>query len=172
MATTPTRVGVKHEAQISIIRGQRVMLDADLADVYGVSTKALNQAIKRNQQRFPPDFAFRLSPDEFAHLRSQIETSRSKWGGRRSRPVAFTEHGAVMAASLIKSRRAVDMSVFVVRAFVRLRDAQSNHADLRPKLIALERIVGHHDSDLKAVFRTLHRLVAPPRRAHRPIGFR
>lgn len=172
MATTLARVGVKLETQISVIRGQRVMLDADLALVYGVSTKALNQAIKRNKRRFPSDFAFRLSSDEFANLRSQLVTSRSRWGGRRSRPIAFTEHGTIMAASLLNSRRAVDMSVFVVRAFIRLRDAVTNHAELRLKLLALERTVGYHDRDLKAVFKTLHRLLAPPRRAHRQIGFR
>ena len=172
MAMSLARVGVKLEAQISVIRGQRVMLDADLADVYGVSTKALNQAVKRNIGRFPSDFAFRLSADDLANLRSQSVTSRSSWGGRRSRPIAFTEHGAIMAASLLNSRRAVDMSVFVVRAFVRLRDAVTEHAELRLKLLAIERTVGHHDRDLKAVFKALHRLLAPPRRARRQIGFR
>ena len=172
MAMSLARVGVKLEAQISVIRGQRVMLDADLADVYGVSTKALNQAVKRNIGRFPSDFAFRLSADDLANLRSQSVTSRSSWGGRRSRPIAFTEHGAIMAASLLNSRRAVDMSVFVVRAFVRLRDAVTDPAELRLKLLVIERTVGHHDRDLKAVFKALHRLLAPPRRARRQIGFR
>jgi hypothetical protein len=172
MGISLARVGVRLEAQISVIRGHRVMLDADLADVYGVSTKALNQAVKRNSGRFPSDFAFRLSADDLANLRSQSVTSRSSWGGRRSRPIAFTEHGAIMAASLLNSRRAVEMSVFVVRAFVRLRDAVTDHAELRLKLLSIERIVGHHDRDLKAVFKALNRLLAPPRRARRQIGFR
>ena len=172
MAIPLARVGVRLEAQISVIRGRRVMLDADLADVYGVSTKALNQAVKRNIGRFPSDFAFRLSADDLAVLKSQSVTSRPRWGGRRSRPIAFTEHGAIMAASLLNSRRAVEMSVFVVRAFVRLRDAVTDHAELRLKLLVIERTVGHHDRDLKAVFKALHRLLTPPRRARRQIGFR
>lgn len=172
MAMSLARVGSKLEAQVIVIREQRVMLDVDLANVYGVSTKALNQAIKRNPGRFPPDFAFRLSSDELANLRSQLVTSRSNWGGRRSRPIAFTEHGAIMAASVLNSRRAVEMSVLVVRAFIRLRDAVTDRADLRLKLLALQGTVGYHDRELKVVVRTLHRLLAPPRRARRQIGFR
>ncbi len=116
-ASTPERV----DESIVQVRGQRIILDADLARVYGVPTKALNQAMKRNRGRFPLDFCFRLTPAESANLRSQFVTSRAHWGGRRTHPLAFTEHGAVMAASVLNSARAVQMSVFVVRAFLRLR---------------------------------------------------
>jgi ORF6N domain len=172
MAMSLARVGGRLDDQIRVVRGVRVMLDADLAAAYGVSTRALNQAVKRNKGRFPSDFAFRLSADHLANLKSQSVTSSSSWGGRRSTPIAFTEHGAIMAAAVLNSRRAVDMSVFVVRAFIRLRDAVTSHGELRSKLLAIERTVGHHDQELKTVFKALHRLLSPPRRARRQIGFR
>jgi phage regulator Rha-like protein len=126
------------EQLIRIIRGRRVILDSDLALVYGVPTKQLNQAVKRNPDRFPDDFAFQLVNQEVAILRSQIATSSSH-GGRRYLPFAFTEHGAIMAASVLNSPRAVQMSVFVVRAFVKMREVLAQNVQLAEKLAELER---------------------------------
>ena len=119
------------ESKILEIRGERVMLDADLADVYGVTTKALNQAVKRNLDRFPEDFKFQLTAEVAASLRSQTVTSKQGRGGRRYVPWAFTEHGALMAATVLNSPRAVEMSVFVVRAFVRRRSSGRNAGSRR-----------------------------------------
>lgn len=126
------------EERIFTVRGQRVMLDSDLAAVYGVVTKALNQAVKRNHDKFPADFAFQLTMDEAAVLRSQIVTSKGR-GGRRSLPFVFTEHGAIMAATVLNSPQAVHMSVFVVRAFVKMRAVLSDSRELARKLAALEK---------------------------------
>ena len=188
------------ESRIFLIRGQKVMLDADLAELYGVETKVFNQAIKRNAVRFPEDFMFQLTSEEFADLRCQIDTSNlrsqivtsnnpSGRGGRRHLPYAFTEHGAIMAASVLNSPRAVETSVQVVRAFVRLRQMLSTNAELwmkqlairlgckRPqpsrwlsrKLAALEK---KYDIQFKAVFVAIRELMTPlePRKK-RPIGF-
>ena len=126
------------ESLIHLIRGQRVILDADLARVYGVPTKRLNEAVKRTHERFPSDFAFLLKPQEVASLRSQIATSKGR-GGRRYIPRAFTEHGAIMAANVLSSPRAVQMSVFVVRAFVKMREVLAQNGQLAGKLAELER---------------------------------
>lgn len=123
-------VSGRGDARILTIRGEKVLLDADLAEIYGVRTSARNQAVKRNRERFPNDFAFRLTPTEYAGLKSQIVISSGGHGGRRQRPWCFTEHGAIVAASVLNSPRAVEMSVFVVRAFVRLRDVVRTRADL------------------------------------------
>ncbi len=125
------------EDQIFLVRGQKVLLDADLAALYGVEVKALNQAVKRNPDRFPSDFVFRLTPEEDEALRSQIVTSKSSRGGRRYAPYAFTEHGAIMAASVLNSPRAVEMSIYVVRAFLRLREMLATHKALAAKLAEL-----------------------------------
>ena len=154
-------------ANIHAARG--VLLDADLAQLYEVETKKFNQQIKRNQTRFPPDFIFRLSADEFESLRSQNVTS--KRGGRRYLPLAFTEHGAIMAASVLNSDRAVEMSVYVVRAFVQLRAVLLDHKALADKLTALERRVSHHDNSLAEVIDAIRALMAQPKPANRPIGF-
>jgi hypothetical protein len=159
------------EAQIHTIRGESVMLDVDLAAVYGVVTRVLNQAVRRNRERFPDDFAFQLSKEEFAALRSQAVISNPGRGGRRYAPWAFTEHGAIMAASVLNSPRAVEMSVFVVRAFVRLRDLARTHSELAAKLTALERKVAGHDEDLKQMFAALRALIDPPTKPRRAIGF-
>ena len=155
--------------RIVVIRGQRVLLDADLAQLYEVETKRFNQQIKRNQKRFPPDFMFRLTADEFESLRSQNVTS--KRGGRRYLPLAFTEHGAIMVASVLNSDRAVEMSVYVVRAFVQLRAVLLDHKALADKLTALERRVSHHDNSLAEVIDAIRALMAQPKPANRPIGF-
>ena len=157
---------------IVFVRGRQVLLDQDLAKVYGVSTKALNQAVKRNAERFPEDFAFRLMADELAALRSQIVTSNAGRGGARYLPLAFTEHGAIMAASVLNSSRAIEMSVFVVRAFVRLRDLARTNAEIGKHLALLERRVTAHDGALKEVFSAIRGLLQPARLPRKQIGFR
>jgi hypothetical protein len=159
------------DSRIHVIRGERVMLDADLAEVYGVSTKTLNQAVKRNAQRFPEGFAFQLMPEEVANLRSQFVTSSSGHGGRRYLPWVYTEHGAIMAATILNSPRAVEMSVFVVRAFVRLREAAGNYAELSARLAALERKVAGHDQGIREMFKAIRTLIQPPAKPRRQIGF-
>jgi hypothetical protein len=152
---------------IRLIRGQRVLLDADLARLYGVSTKALNQAVRRNPERFPVDFIFQLSVEEADNLRSQTVTSSSH-GGRRTRPVAFTEQGVAMLSSVLRSRRAVDVNVQIMRAFVELRRVLEATAGLARKLNALEL---KYDGQFKVVFDAIRQLMAPqPRR--RTIGFK
>jgi ORF6N domain len=155
--------------RIQVIRGQRVLLDADLARLYEVETKRFNEQIRRNPARFPPDFMFSLTPQEFAGLRSQIATSNR--GGRRYLPMVFTEHGAIMAASVLNSERAVEMSVFVVRAFVQLREALMRDNALADKLAALEKRVTQHDQSLSDLIEAIRALMAQPKSANRPIGF-
>ena len=122
---------------IIVLREQKVLLDSDLAALYGVETRRLNEQVRRNRGRFPKDFIFELTPEEFANLKSQFATS--SWGGRRKLPMAFTEHGAIMAATVLNSPRAVEVSVYVVRAFVRLREMATSHQDLAKRLDELER---------------------------------
>jgi len=153
------------------MRGLRVMLDADLASLYGVKTRVLNQTVKRNTRRFPSDFAFRLTQDETARLMSQIVTSKSGRGGPRKRPLVFTEHGAVMAATVLNSARAVQMSIFVVRAFLRLREWVAGQADLAARLAGLERRVGEHDHELRTIIQTIRRMLDTPTPPRKRIGF-
>ena len=155
--------------RILVIRGQRVLLDSDLAQLYRVETRVFNQAVKRNLNRFPADFMFQLSDKEFQNLISQSVTS--SWGGRRKLPLAFTEHGAIMAASVLNSDRAVEMSVYVVRAFVQLRELLVGHKALADKLAELERRVTHHDNALAEVIAAIRALMVQPKPASRPIGF-
>jgi hypothetical protein len=170
--TEVTAVAIDVGTRIQSLRGLQVLLDSDLAAIYGVTTAALNQAVRRNEARFPADFLFRLSPEETARLKSQSVTSNPGRGGRRKRPWAFTEHGAIMAASVLNSPRAVEMSVFVVRAFVQLRDFARTHAELGKQLATLERRVVAHDADLKQVFAALRRLLEPPKSPRSRIGFK
>lgn len=144
------------------------MLDADLAQLYGVKTKHLNQAIKRNPKRFPVDFMFRLTFQELRNLRSQIVTSKKRKGGRRNLPYAFTEHGAFMAANVLKSSRAVLVSIHVVRAFVRLREMMMTHKDLSRKIDELEE---KYDTQFRVVFQAIRQLMEPPVPFKRRIGF-
>jgi hypothetical protein len=164
-AVTPQALG----GRIVEIRGQRVLLDSDLADLYEVDTKRLNEQVKRNADRFPADFMFQLTPAEFADLKSQFATS--SWGGKRKLPNAFTEHGAIMAASVLSSKRAVEMSVYVVRAFVQLRELLSSQKVLAEQLAKLERRVGHHDNSLAEIIDTLRGLMERPAPVKRGIGF-
>src|SRR5205814_3586599 len=131
-------LAVQVERRILLIRGQKVMLDTDLAKLYGVPTKSLNLAVKRNAERFPEDFMFQLTGDEAAGLRFHFETSKSGRGGRRYRPYAFTEQGVAMLSSVLRSLRAVQVNIAIMRTFVRLREMLLSHADLARKLAALE----------------------------------
>jgi hypothetical protein len=196
------------EPLIFTIRGHRVVLDADLARVYGVTTKAFNQAFKRNQQRFPADFAFRVTAEEFGSLRSQFVTSNTQpsvlstlnWSqtvtssgagadpavanssqfvmsssrhrGATYRPWAFTEHGALMAANILRSERAIQMSVFVVRAFVRLREHVAANTSVMARLAEIDKTLLQHDATLRDVYRKLLPLLqSPPDPPKRGIGF-
>ena len=157
------------EQAILLFRGQRVMLDSALAEVYGVSTRRLNEQVRRNRDRFPEDFMFQLNQDEFNDLKSQFATSSSGWGGRRKLPYAFTEHGAVMLASVLNSPVAVQASIQVVRAFIRLRQLLASNEDLARKLAALER---KYDKQFQVVFEAIRQLMTPPPTKRRSIGFR
>ena len=166
------------ESSIVSIRKRRVILDAVLAGMYGVTTKALNQAVKRNQDRFPEDFAFRLSDAEFLafrlvraqaheHIekignRSQIVTGSQKYRDPRSRPLAFIEHGALMAANIIRSERAVRMSIYVIRAFVRLRERAASSAEVLRRLAEIDSMLLEQDSALRDIYRKLGPLLQPP----------
>ena len=159
------------ENAILVIRGQKVILDETLAALYGVTTKRLNEQLKRNIGRFPPDFMFRLTEDEHANLRSHFATSRERWGGRRYPHMAFTEHGAIMAASVLHSPKAIEMSVLVVRAFVKLRNLLAAHRQLAAKLEELESKLATHDEQIVVLFDAIRELMAPPPKPRRRIGF-
>lgn len=165
-------VGRTVENRILFVRGHKVLLDSDLAELYGVSVKRLNEQVKRNRERFPDDFMFRLTADEFEALRSQIATSKKSRGGRRHLPFAFSEHGAIMVASVLNSRRAVEMSVFVVRAFVRLREILGAHKQLATKVSELERRLGTHDERIQEVIEAIRELMEIPEKPQKQIGFR
>jgi hypothetical protein len=159
------------ERTILILRGHRVILDSDLAALYGVETRRLNEQVRRNEARFPEDFAFQLTPEEFENLKSQFAISSGQWGGRRKLPYAFTEHGALMAASVLSSPKAVEMSIFVVRAFVRLRQILASNRQLAAKLNELEQRIATHDKSIVSLFQTVRSLMAAPERPKRRIGF-
>jgi hypothetical protein len=166
------------EQRIYTIRGVRVMLDSDLATLYGVPTKRLNEQYRRNRKRFPEDFAFQLTAEEANSLRSQIATSSSH-GGRRYRPYAFTEYGALMAANILNSPRAVQMSIFVVRAFAKMRETLRGTPELAKKLAALEkRLTARLDVHEAAIVQVLQEIMQilnppppPPEPPRRRIGF-
>src|SRR5206468_2052761 len=152
-------LAVRVERRILLIRGQKVMLDADLAKLYGVPTKSLNLAVKRNTERFPEDFMFQLTDDEAAGLRFHFETSKSGRGGRRYRPYAFTEQGVAMLSSVLRSARAVQVNIAIMRTFVRLREMLLSNSDLARKLAALE---NKYDAQFKVVFDAIRELMQPP----------
>ena len=154
------------------------MLDSDLASIYGVETKALNRAVKRNRDRFPKDFVFQMSEDEWKNLRYQIGTSSSGHGGRRRRPYVFTEHGAIMAANVLNSRRAVQMSVFVVRAFLKMRALLGDKRELAQKLASLEKELKKrlevHEAVIVTILQRVMDIIDPPVAPEQPkprIGF-
>lgn len=159
------------ESRIFLIRGHKVMIDADLAELYGVTTKRLNEQVKRNQERFPDDFMFQLNAEEENDLRSRIATSKTARGGRRYRPYAFTEHGAIMAASVLNSHRAIEVSVHVVRAFVKLREMLRSHTELAGKLAELEDRIQGHDDEIKVLIEAIRELMEPPAEPGKRIGF-
>jgi|SRR5579871_759386 len=157
---------------IHLIRGQKVMLDTDLAELYGVPTKAFNQAVKRNRSRFPADFMFQLTPTETRLvLRSQIVTSNSARGGRRYRPYAFTQEGVAMLSSVLKSDRAILVNIAIMRAFVSLREVAATYTNLARKLAELETRCDTHDANIRLVFDTLKKLIDQPARRRKQIGF-
>ena len=166
--------------RILVVRGEKVLLDEDLATLYGVSTGRLNEQVRRNLVRFPSDFLFQLTNQEVRNLKSQFAIS--SWGGRRKLPFAFTEHGAIMAATVLNTPRAVEVSVYVVRAFLRLREVLATHKELAAKLAELERktegLVLKHDAlaastraQFREVIEALRALMSAPQPIRRPIGF-
>ncbi|GFE81036.1 DNA-binding protein [Steroidobacter agaridevorans] len=165
-------ISVEHVAQsIFILRGQRVLLDSELAALYQVPTKRLNEQVKRNLDRFPEDFMFRLSRPEVDVLnRSQIATGSQKHRDPRYPPYAFTEHGAIMAATILNSQRAIEMSIYVVRAFVQLRDLLASNHQLAEKFAELERKVSSHDQAIVGILKAIRELMHTPEPKTRPIG--
>ena len=155
------------ESIIFLIRAQKVMLSPHLAELYNVEPRVLVQAVKRNIDRFPRDFMFQLSDDEFANLKSQIVTS--SWGGpRRAKPYAFTEQGVAMLSSVLRSKRAVQVNIEIMRAFVRLRQLLSSHTELAAKLLEMEK---KYDEQFKIVFEAIRQLMSPPETKKKKIGF-
>ena len=171
MPKRPAQLAVPVESRILILRHQRVILDSDLAELYGVTVKRLNQQVNRNQERFPADFMFRLSAKEDEILRLQIATSSKKHGGRRYPPYAFTEHGAIMAATVLNSERAIEMSVFVVRAFVRMREMLAKNRLLAAKIDELDRRLETHDTSIQDIIEAIKELMVPEGPSKRKIGF-
>lgn len=159
----------KIERAIYFIRGEKVMLDRDLAALYGVETKMLNRAVKRNLKRFPPDFMFQLSADEASRLRCQIGTSKKSRGGRRYLPYVFTEQGVAMLSSALNSERAVLVNIEIMRAFVKLRQMLASNSELSRRLDELE---SKYDRQFKVVFEAIRELMSPPVPARKQIGFR
>jgi hypothetical protein len=164
------------EKRIFVIRERQVMLDEDLADLYGVETRVLIQQVKRNAKRFPADFMFQLTKAETEALRSQFVISNEGRGGRRYAPYAFTEQGIAMLSGVLRSDRAVAVNIEIMRAFVELRRVASSYAALQERLDEFEREMtgrlDQHDEQLAQIFKAMHQLMAPPQRPKRPIGFR
>jgi phage regulator Rha-like protein len=164
-------IRVQYVAQsIRWIRGQKVLLDSDLAELYGVETKNLNKAVKRNVERFPADFMFQLTPEEFRSLRFQFGTSKAR-GGLRYRPYAFTEQGIAMLSSVLNSERAIKVNIAIMRAFVKLRGVLETNRELAQKFSELEQRVGKHDEEIAAILEAIRQLMAPPEKTRREIGF-
>ena len=156
------------EKAILLIRGQKVILDRDIAELYGVETRALKQAVRRNIKRFPGDFMFELTKEEFQNWRSQFVTSNRDKMGLRYRPMAFTEQGVAMLSSVLKSERAIEVNIAIMRTFVQLRQMLTTHKDLARKLMTLEK---KYDEEFKIVFEAIHELMTPPEKPRRKIGF-
>jgi len=171
MTKKPAALPVPVESRILFLRRQRVVLDSDLAELYGVTVKRLNQQVQRNQDRFPADFMFRLNTKEDQILRLQIATSKKGRGGRRYPPYAFTEHGAIMAATVLNSKRAIEMSVFVVRAFVRMREMLLKNRQLAAKINELDRRLETHDTAIQDLIEAIKELMTPGETSKRKIGF-
>ncbi|MEW6740086.1 MAG: ORF6N domain-containing protein [Nitrospirota bacterium] len=157
------------EKKILMIRGEKVMLDSDLAELYGVPTRRLNEQVRRNISRFPDDFMFQLTSEETENLRSQFATSSSGHGGRRYLPYVFTEQGVAMLSSVLNSERAIAVNIAIMRAFVKLREMIASHKDLAKRLNDLEK---KYDAQFKVVFDAIRQLMIPPEPKKRKIGFR
>jgi len=164
-AVVPTETII---SKIVILRGEKVLLDRDLAELYGVKTKALKQAVRRNIRRFPDDFMFELTKEEFEDWRSQFVTSNRDKMGLRYKPMAFTEQGVAMLSSVLNSNRAIEVNIAIMRAFVQLRKMISSHADLERKLVALEK---KYDQQFRVVFDAIRALMSPPEKRQKKIGF-
>lgn len=159
------------QSRILLIRGEKVMIDADLAKLYGVTTRRLNEQVKRNKDRFPVDFMFQLTADEKEQVVANCDHLQNlKYSPNL--PYAFTEHGAIMLASVLNSQRAIEASLFVVRAFVRLRDLLATHKELGQKLNEHEQRISRHDADIQAIVKAIRQLMTPPEKPKRRIGFR
>jgi hypothetical protein len=158
------------EKAIFIIRGQKVMFDADLATLYGVPTRSLIQAVRRNEERFPSDFMFRLNQEEFDSLRSQIVISKGR-GGRRYIPYVFTEQGVAMLSSVLHSQQAILVNIAIMRVFVRLREMMATHKELAGKLRELEGRIQEHDEQIVAIFEAIRQLMTPSEAPRKRIGF-
>jgi len=158
-------------SKIVLLRGEKVLLDQDLAELYGVETGVLNRAVKRNRERFPKDFMFQLSAEEWDILRCQTGISKAGRGGRRYLPYAFTEQGVAMLSSVLKSKQAIEVNIAVMRAFVYLRKVISSHAELERKLEQLEKHLEGHDEKIEAIFEAIRQLMVPPEKKRRRIGF-
>ena len=157
------------EQTILLIRGHNVMLDSDLAQLYGVTVGRLNEAVKRNEDRFPSDFMFQLTRAEFENLKSQIAISSSKWGGRRHAPYVFTEQGVAMLSSVLRSKRAIEVNIAIMRTFVRLREMISSNKALARRLSDLEK---KYDGQFRVVLEAIRELMAEPTPKSRRIGFK
>lgn len=160
------------EKRILVVRGRQVMLDEDLADLYGVETRVLVQQVKRNAKRFPGDFMFQLTSAEAEALRSQIVISNEGRGGRRYAPYVFTEQGVAMLSGVLRSDRAIAVNIEIMRVFVELRRVAGSYAAIEKRLEEIERELGGHDEQLIQIFKTLRQLISPPPRPKRPVGFR
>jgi hypothetical protein len=160
------------EKRIFVVRGRQVMLDEDLADLYGVETKRLIQQVQRNLKRFPQDFMFQLDKTETEALRSQIVTSKDGRGGRRYAPYVFTEQGVAMLSGVLRSDRAIAVNIEIMRVFVELRRVASSYAAIEKRLEEIERELGGHDEQLNQIFMALRQLISPPDKPKRPVGFR
>ncbi len=159
-------------SKIYLIRNQKVMLDDDLAELYQVATKRLNEQVKRNADRFPEDFMFQLTNEEWEYLKSQIATSKEGRGGRRYAPLAFTEHGVLMLSSVLNSARAIQVNIQIMRIYTRLRGMLMGQKDILLQLEKLENRVDKHDEGLRIVFKHLRELLDPPSEPRRKIGFK
>ena len=156
--------------RIRLFHGQKVLLDSDLARLYGVTTGNLNKAVNRNRERFPKDFVFQLTAEEAKNLIFQIGRSKGR-GGRRHLPYAFTEQGVAMLSSVLQSERAVKINIAIMRAFVKLREMLETNRELARKFSELEQRVGKHDEEITAILEAIRQLIAPPKKARREIGF-
>ncbi len=156
-------------SKILYIRSQKVMLDEDLAKLYNVETKRLNEQVKRNIDRFPKDFMFQLTPKEFTNLKSQFATS--SWGGKRKLPLAFTEHGILMLSGVLNSKTAIKVNVRIIRIFIKMREMMLLHKDILLKLEILEKDVTNNTKDIQVIFQYVKQLLNPPSPPRRKIGF-